>query len=214
MALEATHIRFAVDLKDKYQVRDMEDYVVGAVYPDSRRKTGIDRELTHPKNFREWDLGQLDDFKKGWFTHLLCDSLQSRCIKRLFPGIFIEEITAGSPGWISLTAIKALADIDDFTKFNIKAFLPNTHKIHTHNNEDELLLSQFYGSINQAYGEAKPFSLEEYGMKLTRLGMPEEYAIKITTRTKHYAQDKKALTKILQIYPEILAEALQNSSVP
>jgi hypothetical protein len=50
MALEATHIRFALDLKDTYGVNDVHAFVSGAVYPDSRYVMGIDRIATHPVN--------------------------------------------------------------------------------------------------------------------------------------------------------------------
>ena len=36
MALEATHIRFAYDLKEKYKITDLEKYISGLIYPDSR----------------------------------------------------------------------------------------------------------------------------------------------------------------------------------
>ena len=51
MALEATHMRFALDLKNKYQVRNIKKYIVGTIYPDSRYLSGIDRTLTHSENF-------------------------------------------------------------------------------------------------------------------------------------------------------------------
>ncbi len=47
MSLEATHIRFALDLKDKYRVQAIEKYISGTTYPDSRYVTKIDRGLTH-----------------------------------------------------------------------------------------------------------------------------------------------------------------------
>ena len=66
MALEATHIRFALDLKDKYQVKDLEKYISGTIYPDSRYVSEIGRELTHPKDYLDWDIFAVDDFKKGF----------------------------------------------------------------------------------------------------------------------------------------------------
>ena len=51
MALEATHIRFAFDLKDVYDVSDIDAFVSGSIYPDSRYVTGIDRLATHPEGY-------------------------------------------------------------------------------------------------------------------------------------------------------------------
>lgn len=53
MALEASHIRFALDLKDKYSIQDVQKLVSGTVYPDSRYATKIDRQLTHPQDFMD-----------------------------------------------------------------------------------------------------------------------------------------------------------------
>ena len=47
MAFTATHIKFALDFKDKYDIKDLSHYLSGAIYPDSRYVTGIDRNLTH-----------------------------------------------------------------------------------------------------------------------------------------------------------------------
>lgn len=47
MSLGATHIRFALDLRDRYQVQDIEKYLSGTIYSDSRYVTKIDRNLTH-----------------------------------------------------------------------------------------------------------------------------------------------------------------------
>lgn len=41
MALEATHLRFALDLLPKLEVKDINDYLAGSIYPDSRYTTGI-----------------------------------------------------------------------------------------------------------------------------------------------------------------------------
>jgi hypothetical protein len=36
MALEASHIRFALDLKEKFKVNNVQKYVYGTTYPDTR----------------------------------------------------------------------------------------------------------------------------------------------------------------------------------
>lgn len=41
MALEGTHIRFALDVGDKYNIKDLGKYISGTLYPDSRYITGI-----------------------------------------------------------------------------------------------------------------------------------------------------------------------------
>lgn len=88
MALEATHIRFAFDLKAIYGVQDIERYISGAIYPDSRYITGVDRLITHPEHYRDWDLKNINDFQKGWFAHLLADDIQREIIKEFLPQVF------------------------------------------------------------------------------------------------------------------------------
>src|SRR5690242_13526073 len=125
MALEATHIRYALDVKDKYEVRDIEKYVSGAIYPDSRYITKIDRHLTHPEDFMSWDVLELEDFRKGWYVHLLYDAIQGKVFRIKFPEIVATDILAhGDEQWIKRTALKVLQDLDDVKNFDIVTYLP------------------------------------------------------------------------------------------
>ena len=47
MGLEATHIRFALDLKEDLDAKDLNKYLSGAIYPDSRHVTKLERKVTH-----------------------------------------------------------------------------------------------------------------------------------------------------------------------
>ena len=76
MALEATHIRYALDNKDRFDVSDETKYVSGTVYPDSRYPTGIARTLTHDDSQMQKNFWSNDDFRKGWAAHLLYDKIQ------------------------------------------------------------------------------------------------------------------------------------------
>lgn len=108
MALEGTHMRFALDIRDKLGVGDIDAYVSGSVYPDSRYITGIDRFATHPLDYRTDPMFQKTDFNKGWFAHLLCDDIQQSVVYTVLP-----HITEGDKNetWIQRTAIKILQDI-------------------------------------------------------------------------------------------------------
>lgn len=75
MSLEATHIRFALDLKDEYKIKDIKKYISGTVYPDSRYITGIDRNLTHYNDILKPEFAK-DDFKKGWQVHQICGMIR------------------------------------------------------------------------------------------------------------------------------------------
>ncbi len=113
MALEATHLRFALDVRDDYRVADFSRYLSGAIYPDSRYVSGVDRTLTHPKAFSDIPLPTSDDFRKGWETHLIYDLLQGE----VFSGM--SESMRGSVGqgddvWRERTACKIIQNEIDF----------------------------------------------------------------------------------------------------
>jgi hypothetical protein len=73
MAFAVTHIRYAVDTSRDQNIKDWDAYISGALYPDSRYVTGVDRRLTHrlenmpPR--KKWD-----DFHRGWAAHIICDN--------------------------------------------------------------------------------------------------------------------------------------------
>lgn len=209
MALEATHIKFALDLKEKYKVTNVEKYIVGTLYPDSRYKTGIARELTHPADFLSWKIDELDNFKKGWYMHLLCDKIQGSIIKEKFPEIFYGTIEAGNKYWIELTAVKLLQDLRDVTEFDVKSFLPNVELIENHNGEDKNLLKEFYNIISTAYIDTSLLAFEAYEIKLHALGLPEPLAKKVVNTAKEFSKDPAKLEMVNEIYPEMLRKVLE-----
>ncbi|MEK7102418.1 MAG: hypothetical protein AAB912_02170, partial [Patescibacteria group bacterium] len=104
MPLEATHIKFALDVQDKYSVQDVGKYLSGTIYPDSRYVTKIDRALTHGDYLLSPDFA-IDDFKRGWATHFVCDKLFNKITDKNFPEYFNEQTRAGSETewWINKT---------------------------------------------------------------------------------------------------------------
>lgn len=166
MALEATHIRFALDLKDKFQVKDLAKYISGTIYPDSRYVSEIDRELTHPKDYMDWDIFKVDDFKKGWLVHLLCDRIQSLITKDKFPEIFIGEfLGSGSERWINHTALKILQDLNDVKKYDITKYLPCLDYVNNPNGENIAKVKQYNQIFQQMYQDpGKVTILDSYEM--------------------------------------------------
>ncbi|MFA6421916.1 MAG: hypothetical protein WCV92_00730 [Candidatus Buchananbacteria bacterium] len=110
MSFEVTHIHFAVDLKEHYQIKDIKSYILGSIYPDSRYITKVDRELAHSKESLS-DSFIDSDFKKGWQAHCVCDSIYDRLETELF-GEFDDAILRN--------AIKIVADIYDRQSFNVQ----------------------------------------------------------------------------------------------
>jgi len=204
MALEATHIRFALDLKDKYKVSDIKKYVSGTVYPDSRYVTGIDRSLTHPEDFFNQDMIKLDDFKKGWFVHLLCDKVQYEVTQEKFPELLKLESGQGSAKWIYHTAIKNLLDINQAQEFDIKGCLSYLDYIESPNGEDREKLLEYNRIFQKMYADPAALSIEACYKMWKLFGIGDELADKVKSKTEEFQKDKNAMELISQIYPEML----------
>jgi len=119
MVLEASHIRFALDIKDLLKVQDIDAYVSGSIYPDSRYVTEVDRLATHPKDYRDDSMFHTSDFRKGWFAHLLADDAQFVCMGEMLPQV---KIGTGEESWIKRSAIKILQDIEDAKEFDLAKY--------------------------------------------------------------------------------------------
>lgn len=209
MALEATHIRLALDLSEKYQVKDIQRCIVGTLYPDTRYTTRIPRELTHPPEFMEWDILNVDDFKKGWYMHLLCDKIQGAIIKEKFPEIFLgEPLEMGNLAWVGITAIKTLQDLEDMKEFDVSQHLPDLTLIEHHNNEDPDKVRKFYEAACIVYSNPKAITLETYKLKMLELGLPEALAESVNRTTTEYQDKPGALELVRGIYPEMLQKIL------
>jgi len=205
MALEATHIRFAIELKDKLQVEDTARYIAGTLYPDSRYKTALPRKFTHPPDFKDWNLLNADDFKKGWFVHLLCDQIQAGIFNKKFPQFFLTgKIELGNDGWIALTAVKVLQDLEDIKKFDVKPYLPNLASIENRNNEKRELLVKFYKNVIDTYANPSKLTLENYRMKLAQLGIGEDLAAKVQKKAEQLSNDKGITKSVRAVYAEMM----------
>lgn len=111
MALEATHLRFALDVLDDYHVADLSRYLSGTIYPDSRYVSGIDRLLTHPEDFSDISLPAEDDFRKGWEAHLTYDLLQGAVFAEMSGSTLVRH---GEEAWRERTAYKMIQNEIDF----------------------------------------------------------------------------------------------------
>lgn len=130
MALIATHIRFALDLLEKYNVANLDKYISGTLYPDSRYISNLDRGLTHSVNNFAIDC----DFRNGWLVHVYCDSIQSRVIKERFPNFFSNERDEFDK-FIMFSVIRIIQDINDLKYLDIKKYLKYLDYICSPNNE-------------------------------------------------------------------------------
>lgn len=199
MALEATHIRFALDLQQKYQVRNLQKYISGTIYPDSRYVTRLDRTFTHPQNYMDWDLTQVDDFQKGWYAHLLCDKIQRLVMKEMIPTAFEGTTGQGSEVWIKHTALKILQDMDDVHQFDIKAALPNLEYIENPNKERVDLLIRYNQIFIRLYTEPH-LNLDRYILMWKEMGLGDDIAIKVKEQVLEYQADKGIMDSLKKVY--------------
>lgn len=204
MALEASHIRFALDLKDTYNVSDIRKYISGTMYPDSRYVTGIDRRFTHPEDFLDYDFFTLDDFKKGWFVHVLCDKVQGEVRKGKFPEISELEKGQGTARWVAETALKILQDFDDVKKFDIGSCLEYLNYVENPNGESKEKLLESNGIIQRVYANPSGPSIDSYYEMWREFGIGDELVGQVKEKTEEFQKDGRVMNLVLQMYDEML----------
>ncbi len=167
MAMIPTHIRFALDVLDLLPITNVQHYISGTVYPDSRWVTGIDRELTHHSRFMQPDFPK-DDFTFGWFVHCCCDELQKELHHSLFDDLdTMEQLDR----WILLSAAKVIQDRNDLQFFNLKEMLGHLEYVRNPNDESLELVTKFYQIIKRTYSSSTTPSPEDYGDMWLSVGL-------------------------------------------
>ena len=198
MAGQGTHIRFAVDLIEKLAPVDIKKYLSGTVYPDSRYLTKINRDLTHPKGFLEDKSFFADDFKKGWYLHLLCDQLQINVIKDEFPQLFVDgnEAVYGNDLWVSLTAIKFIQDMEDMKCFPIGAYLQYLDCVQNPNGEDISILKKYYRLVHNMYIDSLGTLLEPKYQFFLKVSSDPKVVDKCRRQVNLYLKDAEMISTI------------------
>lgn len=200
MSLEATHIRFAVDQKDKYQVKDLGLYILGSIYPDSRYISKIDRKLTHNEQVLS-DIFLTDDFRKGWQSHCIFDSEYSKTVKKLFPELFVD--IGVSDDWTVSTAIKIVADIFDMHSFDIQSHLSCLDDVRNPNNEDIDKICQYNQLIKNVYKGKTCCTIEDYVVMLDEFGIDPIISEKTIIKAREFFNDADISIKIKNLYDSI-----------
>ncbi len=207
MALLAGHIRFALDVKDKYGVTELHKYISGAVYPDSRYVTGTERSLTHPDNI-DLTFFSKDDFRKGWLTHVICDELQLQIITKMFPEEILEHGYGGqgSDFWINLTAIKIIQDLDDLTKFEIKKYIDYLDYVESPgpNGEDVTVITKYNEIFTNMYHEPERVDVNSAIDMWIALGLSKDLAEKVRWKTEQYAKNPSIVQRAHGVYDQII----------
>lgn len=203
MALEGTHIQFALDVKDQYDIGRLDVYLSGTVYPDSRYISGVDRPKTHPKELLEKT--DLTDFETGWKVHLICDRTMSQVTEGLFPELLNEEGVGlwKSPWWVSRTALKSLVDIELMKQFDIHAHLPSLDYVETPFEESEEKMHYYNEMIRELYSR-KEITIDDIKWFWDEFQIGEKLSKDIEEKTREFAADKEIMEKVRMIYPDML----------
>lgn len=207
MALIGTHIRFALDIKDNFNIKNLDKYISGTIYPDSRYITKIDRKITHWTDIYDSKFCQNDDFKKGWMTHLIYDRIQGDILREIFPELFVkfkeEKIILSPENWVLRTSLKILQDLDDISKFHIKKYLKCLNYIETPNQEKIKLMKEYNQVFVDIY-QKEEIVIQDLINMWIKFGVKRELTDLIEKKTNEFNLDKEILEKIPLIYPETI----------
>lgn len=204
MALEATHIRFALDLKDAYGVADLDAFVSGSIYPDSRYVTGIDRLATHPEDYLNDKEFWRTDFRKGWHAHLLCDTVQGKKMSELLPTV---KSGPSEESWIERTAIKILQDIDDAKRFDFAKYLACLAYIENPNGEAIEKMREYHAIFSVMYADPQNVTIKHAYDMWGAFGVGDELRGKVKTKAEQFSADAEIMLGTQKLYDAMLVEA-------
>lgn len=204
MPLETTHIRFALDLQNKYEIKDMSKYISGTIYPDSRYVSKIDRSLTHNDEIMLPEFG-VDDFHKGWQVHQICDKAHNKIRKRLFPDIFpIDYKIYNEQGWIDTTALKIIQDMDDMQSFNIQFYMKDLEYHHNPYNENIINIKNYNQIMIDLYKNKKVTSIEDNIKMWLALGQEERLCREVEKKCKIFLKKPKIIERVKSVYSNMI----------
>jgi len=205
MALEATHIKFALDLRDKYKPSDLGQYICGTVYPDSRYLTGIDRHLTHEESLV--DKRNADDFSKGWAVHFLCDKIDNMLIGENFPELLSNKNK--EEWWVNLSAIKNVQDICLVKNFDVRGYLKYLDNLYNPNGED-LGKIRGYNQLIQNFYRNKEIDAEDCRKMWLGLGVESRLVDLVHIATCELLNREGVNIVMENLYKEMLARASED----
>jgi hypothetical protein len=187
-------------------VKDLNKYIAGSIYPDSRYPTGINRLLTHDDAQMKEAFWKNDDFRKGWVSHLLYDKIQYSVHTEWFSDILKEKNPnmSNEDDWIVRTALKILQDIDDIGQFDIKQHLDALKYIETPNGEDKKAVQKYNQLCRDIYSNAPNVTIEDLEKMWVDWSIPAEIAVKMRTKAYEINKDEKLRPLIVKIYNETL----------
>jgi hypothetical protein len=151
---------------------------------------------------------KLDDFKKGWHTHLLCDDLQRRIFREQKTEIFTDDYIRFGPTWVRQTTLKVLQDQDDLRHFDILTCLQRLECVEMPNGENMETVKAYNQIFIREYHNPKSFNLDNSDRIGLALGIEEDIVRKIRNQSEEYLKDESMMNFVHGIYNQMLERAL------
>ncbi len=204
MAMEGTHIRFARDLLEPLGVVDAAAYFSGAVYPDSRYRTGIPREETHGQTCPHNPFAPgLTDFERGWSTHILYDRSSSALHEEILGAELPEEWMGDAWKWAVHTARKGVEELrtcqvlgDDIRVLQELSYVCGPR------GEDEQVMQQYHERLREAY--LHPYSIAHAAETLQMWGTDGERVARFTEVANWILERPNLTSRIQGMYDTVL----------
>lgn len=201
MALPATHLRFAVDLADRFPIQSERRYLSGTLYPDSQWLTGVDRRSSHSQACSHPDF-IMDDFTLGWHVHCRCDLIQTALFFDHFPDI---EHLDEDKRWLQLTVFKMLQDREDMMAFDLDSALAQLTHVQSPNGESPQQVKAYLDLVRDTYRGKKRLDMDDYHKLWISVGLAPQIAAMVMAETRRKADDKGLITQLQTIYLQITA---------
>jgi len=200
MPLDATHLRFALDVKDNFKIENLSEYLSGSIYPDSRFISKISRQATHDDKFLSPNFYFGNDFKTGWAVHLICDRLFDAIILQDFPALVADDFETdfAHGGRINLTTLKFLEDRLSSEAFPLLDFFPPS-PTQACNQEDLGKLQRYYFLVKEAYRGSSDYLINRLSL-WQELEIAEETIVKLRVKYSELNNDPKIMEKVKLIY--------------
>jgi hypothetical protein len=214
MSLEATHLRFSLMVKEDLGILDLEKYVAGVVYPDTRYLSGIKRGLTHDLDHFA-GRSDLTDFEKGWLSHIIGDKIFKEVTEDKFGDLVLFE--EFEERWSVITAIKIIQDIEDFLRFDIQGILPYLDYYELHFREDERKVIEYNHIIQTMYRGKTKLTVEDCLWLWEKLGMTRGEIARLKKKLVELYGEEGLVGKIsgnfedgMELYEEKYKELMKN----
>lgn len=212
MALLATHMKFALDISPEFGLGSLGEYCAGAVYPDSRYVTGVDRRLTHFEDSpSDPFLPDLSDFRRGWAAHNYYDNQSGPRYSRLLPWP-VDDLRQFNHVWCFLTGLKVVEDIESYRSFGHDLALLRDLKSDTRPmGEDTEKIERYYRSLGELYVSQPTF--ERYAGLLSDWGASGEVCDNVIDSAKQIDSDSNLKTDLLSIYKDVLKGTVDHDGI-